>query len=42
MTVTEEYRGFINANLPHIHTAQYSIESFEARAILLMTDKQFK
>ena len=33
MTVTEEYRGFINANLPHIHTAQYSIESFEARAI---------
>lgn len=42
MTVAEEYRAFINANVPHIHTAQYAIESSEERAILLMTDKQFK
>lgn len=42
MTVIEEYQAFINANQPHIYTAQYSIESFEDRSILLMTDKQFK
>ena len=42
MTVLEEFRSFVNAQMPAIHTAQYSVESFQDGKVLIMTEKQFK